>query len=344
MRGLAVGSCIMKNNEPLISVIVPVYNGQDYLENCIRSIENQTYGNIEVVIVNDGSTDETGAVCGRIKRDYDNVQVLTLGDEGVSAARNAGIDAAKGELITFVDADDRITSGTLRILYDCLINAESDVAGCGFFEWSSEEDWRQGAAFKNAELQNTTYDAHRYLKEALLCGNSRCWSKLYRREIFGKVRFPENLTIGEDMLFLVRMLPHVNRIVETDYKGYGYFQNPAGAMNKEFTPRYMDQITCWQLAREEILRMNRSLDAQVTALYMMGIMLTAGKLAMLSAAERRGQRRYIQICHEKLKGAICVPGAYGRLSVGYRLKTGLFFLCPGLYLYLYHLNKKKENG
>lgn len=329
----------MKNDEPLISVIVPVYNGQDYLENCIRSIKGQTYGNHEVIIVNDGSTDETGAVCDKVKAAYDNVLVLTLDDEGVSVARNAGIDAAKGAFIMFVDADDRLCPETLRTLYDCLINTGSDVAGCSFFTWSSEEEWQRGAGDGMTIGEPVTYDAKQYLKEAVLCGNSRCWSKLYRREIFDKVRFPEKLSIGEDMLFLVRMLPYVGRIAETDYKGYGYFRNPSGAINREFTPGYMDQITCWQLAREEVVRIDRSLDARVTTLYMMGIMLTAGKLAMLPTAERREKKKYIRICHEKLKGAMQVSGAYGGLSAGYRIKAGLFLLCPNLYLSLYHLRK-----
>ena len=334
----------MKSDEPLISVIIPVYNGQDYLENCIQSIENQTYGNLEVIIVNDGSTDETGTVCERIKSIYDNVQVLTIDDEGVSAARNRGIEMSQGELITFVDADDRIRPDMLERLYKCMVDTGSDVAGCRFFIWSDEEEWKQGivrgrTSDERTVGQNVTYDADRYLKEALLCGNSRCWSKLYRREIFDKVRFPEGLSIGEDMLFLVRMLPYAGRIAETDYAGYGYYTNPEGAMNQEFSPRYMDQIICWKLAREEILGIDPSLDARVTALYMMGIMLTAGKLAMLSKTVRREHKQYVQVCHEKLKETIRVPGAYGRLSAGYRMKAGLFLICPNLYLVLYHLQK-----
>lgn len=329
----------MKNNEPLISVVVPVYNGQDYLDNCIRSIEGQTYGNLEVIIINDGSTDKTAAVCDRLKDEYNNIRILTLEDVGVSAARNSGIDAAGGEYITFVDADDRLCAETLRILYDCMNDTESDVAGCGFFEWSNEEGWKRGADAGSTSGQTVTYDAGVYLKDAVLCGNSRCWSKLYRRDIFDHVRFPENLTIGEDMLFLVRMLPFVGKIAETDYTGYGYFKNPSGAMNREFTPQYMDQITCWELAGEEIRRMGEDLDAQVTALCMVGIMLTVGKLAMLSAVARREQNKYIQVCHEKLKNAMRIPGAYAMLSAGYRLKTKVFSLCPNLYLYLYHLKK-----
>lgn len=328
----------MQSDRPLISVIVPVCNGQDYLGNCIRSIEDQTYGNLEVIIVNDGSADATETVCDRLRRDYDNVRVLVTDGRGVSAARNVGINAAEGNLVTFVDADDRLRAEALETLYDCMIDTKSDVAGCGFFEWESEEEWRRDTN-ETSTSQNTVYDTGRYLKEAILCGNSRCWSKLYRREIFDKVCFQENLTIGEDMLLLVRMLPHINRIVETNYKGYGYFRNPAGAMNRDFIPKYMDQITCWELARDEIMRIDQSLDAQVTALCMTGIMLTVGKLAMLSAAGRRRQKRYIRVCHAKIKESMRVPGAYGRLSAGYRIKTGLFRLCPNLYLYLYHLQK-----
>ena len=334
----------MRSDEPLISVIVPVCNGQDYLENCIHAVENQTYGNLEVIIVNNGSTDETAAICGRLKSGYDNIHVLTLDDAGVSAARNRGIEAAQGSFITFVDADDRIRVDMLEILYQCIRDTGSDVAGCSFFTWSSEEEWKQDAAGETvsgerAAGQTDVYNADRYLKEAVLCGNSRCWSKLYGREIFDKVRFSEGLTIGEDLLFLVRMLPYVNKIAETDYAGYGYYRNPSGAMNREFTPRYMDQITCWQIAREEILCIDASLDAQVTALTMMGIMLTAGKLAVLPAGQRRMYKEYVQVCHDKLKETVQVSGAIGKLSAGYRMKVRMFLRCPGLYLNLYHLLK-----
>ena len=339
----------MQMDEPLVSVIVPVYNGQDYLADCIDSIENQTYGNLEVIIINDGSTDGTAKVCDSLQASYENVRVLTMDDRGVSAARNAGIEELTGELVTFVDADDRLRPEMLQTLYDCMTETESDIAGCRFFAWSSEAEWEQMMRLRASQTdcvgsdasveQVKIYDAQTYLQEELLCGNSRCWSKLYRRQIVEKVRFTEGLTIGEDMLFLVKMLPFVARIAEVGYAGYGYYQNPAGAINREFTPRYMDQITCWKLARQEIRHRNPDLDSQVTALGIMGIMLTAGKLAMLSADKRRDNAQYIRICHEELKEAMKIPGAYGRLSVGYRLKSILFRIFPHLYLSLYHFHK-----
>lgn len=334
----------MRKDEPLISVIVPVYNGQDYLEKCIRSIGNQTYGKIEIIIVDDGSTDRTAAVCEKLQAEDDCVRVITMRDEGVSAARNAGIDASRGEMITFVDADDRLHPEMLGRLYDCMERTGSDVAGCRFFCWSGEDDWqRYGAAqdisARDRSEQVEVYDADSYLREALLQGNSRCWSKLYRRKCVERVRFTEGLSIGEDMLFLVKLLPYVDQIAESDYQGYGYYQNPAGAIRRKFTPAYMDQITCWQLAREEILRRDESLDAQVSALGIMGVMLTAGKLAMLRAGERRQNREFIGSCQDSLQEFMGVSGAYGRLSVGYRMKAGLFRFCPDLYLWLYHMQK-----
>lgn len=335
----------MEKDEPLISVIVPVYNGQDYLAGCIDSIENQTYENLEVIIINDGSTDRTPAVCEALEESYENVKVLNLNDEGVSAARNAGMKEASGEFVTFVDADDRLCPEMIRVLYDCVVGTQSDVAGCKFFMWGSDAEWEKLVGTPDEYKttgQTKIYDAGTYLREELLSGNSRCWSKLYRRQMIEKVRFTEGLTIGEDMLFLVKMLHFTEKIAETDYAGYGYYQNPAGTINRKFTPRYMDQITCWQLAREEILRMDESLDSQVSALWMMGIMLTAGKIAMLPAEERHDCSEYIIICRERLKEAMKIQGAYGRLSVGYRVKTMMFRVFPQLYLSLYHLHKKAD--
>lgn len=337
----------MDDKEPLISVIVPVYNGESYLLDCIKSIANQTYQNLEIIIINDGSTDGTDRVCAQIQERYNNVQIITMNDEGVSAARNVGIEAARGAFITFVDADDRLRSDMLQVLYDCMISTGSDVAGCRFFLWRSEEEWKkcleESKSDRNSRehiAASKVYEPDVYVKEAVLQGNSRCWSKLYRRSAIGNQRFREGLSIGEDMLFLVNILPCVGKLVETEYSGYGYFQNPNGAINRMFTPRYMDQITCWELARKEILKIDKNLDARITALLSIGIMLTVGKLAVLPLTERRRQKEYVKICHEKLKDAMLVSGAYEKLPKGYQMKVRMFQLLPDLYLTLYHLEKK----
>lgn len=338
--------------KPLISVIVPVYNGQDYLSKCIESIETQTYQNLEVIIINDGSTDETEKVCQRLKKKYKNIHLITLNDEGVSAARNAGIDASGGEFITFVDADDRLFTKAIELLYDSLVKTKSSIAGCRFLEWKDEEEVKSILGNSFPLEKERTYTASEFLKDELLKGNSRCWSKLYKRSVIGDIRFRKDLTIGEDMLFLVDLLPGAERIIEIPYKGYGYFQNPRGAMNRPFLPRYMDQITCWEIAREQIAKMNLSkmqdeekkqIESQITSILLMAVMLTAGKLALLSTADRKHYKQYVDICHEKIKKEVKVSGAYKGLSKGYQLKVRLFQRMPALYLWLYHFRKYKKH-
>lgn len=358
----------------LISVIVPVYNGQDYLEKCIESIEMQTYENLEVIIINDGSADDTGTVCRALEKKYNNIKIITMNDEGVSAARNAGLDKLSGEFVTFVDADDRLLPGTVRALYDCITETGSDMAGCGFFSFKEEAEFESALCRENrhetegrdemgqAAGEVKIFTAEEFLKEGILKGNSRCWSKLYRCSAIGSLRFRQGLSIGEDMLFLVDMLKGIEKIAEISFKGYGYYQNPAGAMNRAFLPKYMDQITCWEIARAEIDILEKekqkknnilsvqeekeeagtAVRARVTSILIMAVMLTAGKLAMLDGKERKQYRQYITTCKNKLETELQVPGAFEGLSRGYKIKVRLFAGMPYFYLWLYHFRKYKK--
>ncbi len=335
----------------LISAIVPVYNGQDYLSKCIESIESQTYQKIEVIIINDGSTDGTTQVCAHLMHKYENIRVINTDDKGVSAARNAGIDASGGEYLTFVDADDRLLPPMLQFLYESLVKTQSGIAGCGFVKWKEEEELEAVSENIPFLAKEKIYSSDDFLTEEILKGNSRCWSKLYKRSVIGNVRFRENITIGEDMLFLIDLLPQTDKIVEIPYKGYGYFQNPEGAMNRAFLPRYMDQITCWEIARKKIADRNLHKgwekeqiqpESHITTILMMAIMLTAGKLAQLSASERKNQKQYIDTCHKKIKKELQVPGAYQRLSLGYKVKVRFFQWMPDFYLWLYHFKKYRK--
>ena len=326
--------------ENLVSVIVPVYNGQDYLENCIESIEMQTYPQIEVIIVNDGSTDRTSDICRKLTDKYHNIQVIDRNDEGVSAARNAGIAKASGEYFLFVDADDRLHAETVQTLYDALVETGSDMAGCGFFVWGSEDEWKKEInTWKENQQRPVILQRDEFLKKGIFGSDKRCWGKLYKKSLIEGHPFREGLTIGEDMLFLLDMLPDMKKMVTVSFRGYGYYQNPKGAMNRAFSPEYMDQITCWETARELALKIDDSLKAQATAILLMAIMLTAGKLSFLSARERKENKKYIVTCQEKLMKELQVEGAYERLSTGYKIKTRLFARMPHLYLWLYHFRK-----
>lgn len=332
-----------------ISVIVPVHNGQAYLKNCIDSIEAQSYDNLEILLVNDGSTDQTAAVCEDLKKEYGNVRVFTLDDKGVSAARNYAMERAQGDYITFVDADDRLCPGVLSYLHERITATGSDLAGCRFAVWSTENDWKQlceadgmrtGSGVPAAE---SCFDGYGYLKDSILQDNCRCWSKLYRRELAAKVRFREGLTVGEDMLFLVDLLPFLKRAVETDYPGYGYYQNPAGVMQRPFAPSYMDQIRSWELAEEEILRQDAGLKSQTAAKIIIAVMLTVGKIAVRPPKERREAGIYLARCRALLGELMRVKGNAAYLPGGYRLKAAWFYCLPGMYVRCYPALQAAKN-
>lgn len=332
----------------LITVIVPVHNGEKYLEKCIESIVMQDYEELEILVINDGSTDGTAVLCERLHERYGCLQVTALPDLGVSAARNRGIEQAKGEYLMFVDADDRLRPGVLRGLKEQLVSTGSDMAGCGFAVWGTQEEWETLIAEGRMPRELTgmqeaqTFDGSSYLREGILRGNTRCWSKLYRRSLIGPVRFREGLTVGEDMLFLVELLPRVRKVVETSYPGYGYYQNPGGVMQRPFTPAYMDQITCWEMAGERIVRQEASLTPQVNAQIMVAVMLTVGKLALLPEKERKKAQGYLQVCRKKLKGLVKGKECYSYLPDGYGIKVRMFAAFPRLYACLYRLQKERR--
>lgn len=338
--------------KPLISVIVPVYNGQDYVINCIESIEKQSYSPLEIIVIDDGSTDDTRNVLeGYVSvSKYENINLLSMDDRGVSAARNFGVKSSCGEFIAFVDADDRLLPDTISNLYNALINNDADVAGCTFSKWANEGDWKKVLSNVSDSLESTLdnetcYTSKDYLSSQILNGNSRCWSKLYRRSLLKseasseKVSFREGLSIGEDMLFLVDLLPYVSKWVEIDYPGYGYFQNPKGAMYRPFNIHYLDQIKCWELVRDRALKIDATTESKVTRNLIMGIMLVVGKYSGLSLKERKSFRFALTECEEKLKENIKNKEAYRMLPIGYKLKTALFGVAPSLYIWLYHFHK-----
>jgi hypothetical protein len=143
------------------------------------------------------------------------------------------------------------------------------------------------------------------------------------------------------MLFVADILPRVEKIVNISYQGYGYYQNPAGAILRSFTPRYMDQITCWEIARENALKEVPELKHKAGRNVMVAIMLTVGKIALLSFAERKQVKEYTGICLKKLKEEMGSLEAFRMLDRGYRIKIRVFRSMPGLYLGLYHFKKYK---
>lgn len=322
-----------------ISVIIPVYNGAAWIEECVQSVQAQTWENWEMLILDDNSSDGTDRIARKMEENDRRIHFVQRNQKGVSSARNQGIGQTDGAFLTFVDADDKLDPCMFEVLAGCLEQENSDMAVCGYYRWdgTEESDVTKAAAVPGWHTVNR--DA--YIGQYFLHGNTRCWSVLYRREAVGSVRFREDLTIGEDMMFLVDLMPKLNRITVTDYRGYFYRINENGVMLRPFTPSYMDEIRSWQLAAEKIGALYPEQKARVNSILAVSAMLVAGKISRLSAKERAKYKTQIAECRETVRRALGVAGAKQELPEGYRAKTALYTFCPALYLELYHIWKKE---
>ena len=186
------------------------------------SLRGQTWKDTEILWINDGSADGSGKICDEFARDYENVRVIHTENRGVSAARNLGLEEAKGEYVTFVDADDCLAADMLEHLAYILEKTGCDVVGCGFWEFGATHSLqKEKEGQSEAETQQELFcnsrgvgreanslevlDGLEFMEKGILGSDTRCWSKLYRKESIGDIRFDRGLTIGEDMLFLLEL-------------------------------------------------------------------------------------------------------------------------------------------
>lgn len=204
------------DEKPLISIIVPVYNVEPYLRKCLDSIVNQTYGNLEILIIDDGSTDNSGKISDEYKTD-ERVKVFHTENRGLSAARNKGLDEATGDWIGFVDSDDWIEPDMYEELLKNALVTDADVAECGIYikyPDRTERHLRRDTVMSNRE-------AIRALLDEELSENA--WNKLWKNKCFKSIRFPEG-RIFEDIATTYKIYKEINSLSSMKAEKYHYEQ------------------------------------------------------------------------------------------------------------------------
>ena len=209
----------------IISVVIPCYNVEKYINKCLDSVLCQTYENLEVIIVNDGSTDSTPHLIEPYIADK-RVKYIDQKNAGVSAARNAGIDAANGELLAFVDSDDYLELDMYESLYAAMQRNAADVVVCNYNLIYDDHTEKQYSKPRN-ETVCIRDDVYAYFTKYCACSkpNNYIWDRLYKTEIVKKseVRF-EKFKLGDDTLFNFKLLPHLNTVTFIPEGLYNYFQ------------------------------------------------------------------------------------------------------------------------
>lgn len=217
----------------MISVIIPVYNAEQYIKRCLNSVLNQTFNDYEIIMVNDGSTDGSLEILKKYESQNSKLKVITQKNLKAAAARNSGLKYASGEYIAFIDADDYVHNDYLRILYENMVHFKADVSTCGFYK-SSNATFRITDLSKNIPYTRTNievmYECCDINKTAI---TSPC-CKLYKRELFDKIWYPEGRTY-EDLATTHKILYRARCIVTTPLKLYCYFNTPESVVHGKYS-------------------------------------------------------------------------------------------------------------
>ncbi|MGN1420914.1 MAG: glycosyltransferase family 2 protein [Eubacterium sp.] len=244
-------------NTPLISIIVPVYNAEKYLDRCVESIVNQTYKNLEIILVDDGSPDNCPAMCDEWAKKDSRIKAVHKENGGAASSRNAGLDIATGEYVGFVDSDDYIDLDMYEIMLNQIVENEADAARCGVVRElgnGKTEEWGTGnhdvIAVDNKQLLADIGEAVGILPV------SQC-NKLFKRSCISDIRFDTSFKFAEDTLFNFMVAKNIQKMVYNDVDRYHYVDNELSVTSNDISEnnfdehRVMDVI--FSLANEEAL-------------------------------------------------------------------------------------------
>lgn len=225
----------------LISIIIPVYKVEKYINKCIESVLCQTYQNIEIILVDDGSPDQCPKICDEYAKRDSRIRVIHQKNMGLSAARNSGIDIAKGKYVGFVDSDDYIEPDMYEKLYRAISLANAELAICNYH--SVEEDGREKER-KSLTMKDEVLSAYEALEK--LQGSEwwfyvTAWNKLYKKELFDKIRFPVG-KVNEDQFIVHELFYECNVIATISNVLYHYVQRKGSIMNSNVSVKRLDDI------------------------------------------------------------------------------------------------------
>ncbi|MDR1540569.1 MAG: glycosyltransferase [Clostridiales bacterium] len=316
----------------MISIIVPVYNVGRYLGRCVDSLLVQTYADIEVVLVDDGSTDGCAGICDGYARGDARVRAIHQENGGLSRARNAGLDIMRGEYVAFVDSDDYVSEDFCRTLLGVMRRFQSDLAICSRFYVS--ENGRKTMRFKSSG-EDALMDSEQAILE-MNSYRSFDWSacgKLYKRELFSNVRFPEG-KVSEDKFVAYKLLLKAGRIVYHPEPLYYYFQRSGSLSRRKKIDTDMIEATWLQMRDAEKVypRLKEILHCNYA---LVTILVYGNHLRYKAPINKEDLQRYVEIVRDNEKYVF-----NSGVSALRKIQAWLFTHCLPAFRVLFLLYKK----
>ena len=257
----------------LISIIVPFYNTESYLPRCIDSILKQDYELFEVILINDGSTDNSDKICREYLKKDSRIRYIKKENGGISDSRNRGIKEAKGKYISFIDSDDVVSSKYLSILYENLINNNADISCCSYNKFTKEYSFNEN---NKCQIINNIDGIKKLLNESL---SSFLWDKLIPKKLFSGISFKKN-KIFEDTDVMYKIFSKAKKIVVSDAVLYGYFQRHNSYVHSYKYDRILNYIEVIDERYDYLLNYNNNLKKELDDSRIFSIFILFGMISL----------------------------------------------------------------
>lgn len=326
--------------EPLISVIVPVYKVEKYLGRCVESVLSQTYENIEILLIDDGSPDDCPRLCDEYAKAHERIRVIHQENQGLSGARNTGIDHANGQYLAFVDSDDKWSPYFLESLYRALKESDADISQCRWEYMHGDELVESYDPKAPREILSGREMLGRlYIQTGAYYVVA--WNKLYKKELFDGIRYPLG-RIHEDEATTYRLFDRAKKCVVVDNALYGYFVGSGGTSitRNGFSMKKLD----WCTANEE--RVRYFIEKDYRELVVPAIKAwNDGSIDLYDQCKKacpQAKNERKRICRN-VRRSIPVIRSYGKLQMQTMIGYRLFAAFPGLYRMLLRLVADDSN-
>lgn len=274
--------------DPLISVIVPVYNVKDYLDECLKSIVNQSYTQLEILVVDDGSTDGSSALCDQWAEQDQRIKVIHQANGGLSAARNTALDVMRGEMVTMVDSDDVLRPTAIMVMKEALVKSQANIVVGDYTPFNEDEEpaWPK----QSDQPEAIRIPQHRALLKIFYQQGltHSAWGRLYEASLFDGIRYPIGQNY-EDLAIIYPLILKCGRVAKINYTLYGYRQRKSSILGA-FSPKRADVLDiCEDLEQTMELHDPKYLNAVRSRL-----LSAYFNILLLSSQDKEGDHQQLQ--------------------------------------------------
>lgn len=321
-----------------ITIIIPAYNIECYLNKCIESIVKQTYKDIEIIIVNDGSTDNTSKMCDIWKNKDNRIKYIYKNNGGLSSARNSGLNIATGKYIVFIDSDDFIENNMIEVLYNNIKNNDADISICNRYYYY-EKDNQSRLRFEHV---NKIINMDK--KEALInlmnfsYFDMSAWCKMYKKELFNDIRFPEG-KYCEDYYIMYKLFDKTNKIVYDSRPLYYYLQREGSITKKK--ELLLDYVYASEEQMEYISKKYPELEIYCKSAYALSYLTIYNKVIINGGVV---SKKIIKEFKEKIKSNKKYVYNNKKISISRKIQIFMFLYFTSLYNIIIKIYKIKGRG